>query len=139
MVEFALVVPIFILLLVGLFDVGRAVYAHHTVNNAAREAGRLAIVDQYVAHVQARAVGAAAGLGIDADDVVVDFQRPNGTTCTEVGTPQVHRCVAVVTVPYRYEAATPIIGNLLGVLDIRGQSRFPISIDCATASCPLGS
>ena len=47
MVEFALVVPLFVLLLVGLFDVGRAVYAYNTVNNAAREAGRLAIVDQF--------------------------------------------------------------------------------------------
>ena len=46
MVEFALVLPVLILLLVGIFDFGRAVYAFNTVNNAAREGVRLAIVDQ---------------------------------------------------------------------------------------------
>ncbi|HEX6474924.1 MAG TPA: TadE family protein, partial [Candidatus Limnocylindria bacterium] len=46
LVEFALVLPVLILLLVGIFDFGRAVYAFNTVNNAAREAVRLAIVDQ---------------------------------------------------------------------------------------------
>ena len=34
LVEFALVVPVFILLLVGLFDLGRAVYTFNTISNA---------------------------------------------------------------------------------------------------------
>ena len=46
LVEFALALPILILLLVGIFDLGRAVYAFNTINNAAREGARLAIVDQ---------------------------------------------------------------------------------------------
>lgn len=139
MVEFALVVPVFILLLVGLFDVGRAVYAHHTVNNAAREGARLAIVDQYEDHIKAEAVTAATAVDIGEDDVTVAFQEPDGSACASLGTPAVAGCVAVVTVVYRYEAATPLIGNLLGIIDIRGESKFPISIDCATSNCPLGS
>ena len=139
MVEFALVVPLFILVLVGLFDVGRAVYAYHTVNNAAREAGRLAIVDQYEDHVRAEGAGAASGLGIDAADVVVAFEEANGSACTAIGSASVVRCIAVVTVPYNYEAATPIIGNIIGPISITGQSRFPISVNCATSTCPLGS
>ena len=139
MVEFALVVPLFILVLVGLFDVGRAVYAYNTVNNAAREAGRLAIVDQYEHHIQAEGAGAASGLGIDADDVVVAFEEANGSACTAIGSASVVRCIAVVTVPYDYQAATPIIGNLIGAISITGQSRFPISVNCATSACPLGS
>jgi Flp pilus assembly protein TadG len=46
LVEFALIVPVFILLLVGLFDLGRGVFAFNTISNAAREAARVAIVDQ---------------------------------------------------------------------------------------------
>jgi len=46
LVEFAFVLPILILLLVGIFDFGRAIYAFNTVNNAAREGVRLAIVNQ---------------------------------------------------------------------------------------------
>lgn len=139
MVEFALILPIFVLLLVGLFDIGRAVYAYNTVNNAAREAGRLAIVDQYEDHVLDEAVGAAAGVGVERDDVTVTYELPDGGPCDEVGTPDVVRCVAVVTVPYRYEAATPIIGSIVGVLNIQGESRFPVSVYCDSDACPYGS
>ena len=44
MVEFALVFPVFVLLLVGLFDFGRAIWVNDTLSTAAREAGRYAIV-----------------------------------------------------------------------------------------------
>ena len=139
MVEFALIVPLFVLLLVGLFDVGRAIYAHNTVNNAAREGARLAIVDQFEEHIKAEAVTAATAVDIGEDDVTVTFEEPDGSACAVLGTPAAAGCVAVVTVVYRYEAATPLIGNLLGVIDITGSSRFPVSINCATSDCPLGS
>lgn len=42
LVEFALILPIFLLVLVGLIDMGRAVYANNTLSQAAREATRLA-------------------------------------------------------------------------------------------------
>jgi Flp pilus assembly protein TadG len=44
MVEFALVIPVFILLLVGLFDFGRVIWVNDTLATAAREAARYAIV-----------------------------------------------------------------------------------------------
>ena len=46
--EFAFVLPIFVLVLVGLFDLGRAVFAYNTITNAAREGARVAIVNQDV-------------------------------------------------------------------------------------------
>ena len=46
LVEFALILPIFLLILFGLFDMGRAVYYWSTINNASREAARELIVDQ---------------------------------------------------------------------------------------------
>ena len=48
LVEFALVLPVFILVLVSLFDLGRAVFVYNTLTNAAREGARLAIVNQDV-------------------------------------------------------------------------------------------
>ena len=139
MVEFALIVPIFILLLVGLFDLGRAVFVYNAVNNAAREAGRLAIVDQYEDHVLDEAVAASVGVGVDRDEISITYELPGGGACTHVGTDQIVRCVAVVSVPYAYQAATPIIGNLVGTIDIRGESRFPVSINCDSSTCPYGS
>lgn len=47
LVEFALVFPIFILLVFGLIDMGRYVYMNSTVSQAAREATRLAAVEAY--------------------------------------------------------------------------------------------
>ena len=43
-VEFALVAPLFFVLMFGLFEFGRAIYYTQIVNNAAREGARYAIV-----------------------------------------------------------------------------------------------
>ncbi len=45
LVEFALVLPIFLLLLFGLIDAGRLVYQHSVLSQAAREGARLASVE----------------------------------------------------------------------------------------------
>ena len=44
LVEFALIFPLIILLLMGLFDIGRAVLYYSTLNTAVREGTRLAII-----------------------------------------------------------------------------------------------
>src|SRR5688500_3883961 len=77
LVEFALILPIFILIVVGTFDAGRAVFAYHAANNAAREGGRQAIVDQTLTHVQARAAQHAVALGVDPTSVEVDYRNPD--------------------------------------------------------------
>ncbi|MBI3748597.1 MAG: pilus assembly protein [Chloroflexi bacterium] len=45
LVEFALVFPLFLLLLFGLLDVGRLVYMNSVISQAAREGARLASVE----------------------------------------------------------------------------------------------
>lgn len=45
LVEFALVIPIFLLAVFGLIDVGRLVYLNSTLSQAAREAARLGAVE----------------------------------------------------------------------------------------------
>lgn len=42
--EFALVLPIFLAMLLGMVDIGRAIWANNSVGNAAREAARYAAV-----------------------------------------------------------------------------------------------
>ncbi len=44
LLEFALVIPIFLVILLGMVDVGRVIWANNTLSNAAREAARFAIV-----------------------------------------------------------------------------------------------
>src|SRR5256885_13209599 len=43
MVEFAVLAPIFFLLLLGTIDLGRAVYTYNAISNAAREGARAAV------------------------------------------------------------------------------------------------
>lgn len=47
LVEFALVIPVFLLLIFGLLDMGRFVYMHSTLSQAAREGARLGAVEAY--------------------------------------------------------------------------------------------
>src|SRR4029079_1583330 len=42
LVEFALVLPVFMVILIGMVDLGRAIWANNSVANAAREAARFA-------------------------------------------------------------------------------------------------
>lgn len=44
LVEFAIILPVFLLIVVGILDFGRVVWANSAVTNAAREAARYAIV-----------------------------------------------------------------------------------------------
>ena len=44
LVEFALIFPLFLLLIMGLFDIGRAIFYFSTLNTAVREGTRFAIV-----------------------------------------------------------------------------------------------
>ena len=151
LVEFALILPLLILVLVGIFDAGRAVFAYHTVNNAAREGGRQAIVDQTASHIQDRAAQHAVSLGVDAADVLVDYRdaddpdTPNSCLTAEgdpaLGTDEIYGCLAVVQVPWQYTAATPIIGNLIGPKVITGEVRFPVEFNCIEPDkpqCPVG-
>ena len=130
--EFALILPIFVLVLVGIIDLGRAVYASSTIQNAAREAVRVGIVDQNTTVIEAEAIQHAVALGIDAADVDVSFLQPDYTAGACASTPDVG-CIVEVEVRYAYTAATPLLGNIVGVIDMSGSSRQPIESQNASA------
>jgi Flp pilus assembly protein TadG len=105
LVEFALVIPLFVLLLFGIVDFGRAVLAYNSISNAAREGARTAIVNQRVSDIRTRIVDEATGVQLTASsDVRIAFREdsdPNNVTnvCQDGATPEPRvGCVAVVTV-----------------------------------------
>jgi len=116
LVEFALVLPIFLILLVGLFDFGRAVYTANAISNAARIATRVAVVDQNESRIQNTAAVEAPGSGLKAEDVVVTY------TCTH----QIEICSVKVTVTALYAPATPMIEALVGPITLSSSSEMPI-------------
>ena len=112
LVEFALVLPIFMVLLMALLDFGRVVYAQNTVAQAAREAARFAAVSPTASkadQIRATAIRTGVGLGLTADDI-------SGAGCATCfypdGTDQGDR--AVVTVSVKVDIITPLISQLMG-------------------------
>jgi hypothetical protein len=158
LVEFGLILPVFLLLLFGLFDLGRAVYAWSTINNAAREAARELIVDQTWAiqggnvvfiHARDVALQHSVALAVASDQVTIDFRDPDildsPDSCEDSSDPADVRlgCIAAVTIEYTFEPATPVIGQLIGGLTLEGESRFAIESICqedgvTVLQCPPG-
>lgn len=142
-VEFALVVPIIVMLIVACVEIGRAVFAYNTIANAARQAARVAAVNQleditdcdetrpiedpYEPHWSLRgcAIAAAAPLGITAANVSVSYAAPPSTTVS--CSPDLHvGCIAAITVTYDYEVSTPFVSLLIGPFTISQTSEMPI-------------
>lgn len=115
LVEFALVIPIFLLIVLGLFDMGRAVFYYTTISNASREAVRLAIVDQNTLNVRQEAVDAASGvMPIELADVSVEYLNPDLSSSgpPECPTNRYIGCVVKVEVTHSFQPATPFVGAL---------------------------
>ncbi|HEX5825769.1 MAG TPA: TadE family protein [Candidatus Limnocylindrales bacterium] len=137
LVEFALVLPVLILILMALFDFGRAILFYNTISEAARNGARVAIVNQTPADICTTVAGRAAAIGLpaacapNATAVGVYLTTPSGPgTCAAIN------CVQTVRVTYQFRAITPIIGNLIGPLTLTTTSSVPVESICLNASCP---
>jgi Flp pilus assembly protein TadG len=62
MVEFALVLPVFQVIIFAIVDLGWALKAYITVTNSAREGARVAVVGATDADIKTKAVDTSAGL-----------------------------------------------------------------------------
>ena len=131
LVEFALIAPFLVLLLLALFDFGRAIYAYNAISNAAREGARVAIVDQGPASggislAAQEAANQATALAIDPADpaqVRVVYRLPDLTaTCPGVGV----GCVAEVRVQYLFNAVTPVISSIIGPITLSSTTQIPV-------------
>jgi Flp pilus assembly protein TadG len=143
LVEFALVFPVFLIILFGIVDFGRAIYAYNTLANAAREGARVAIVNQIQTSpacstskpiedplnpqwsIKTCAARSAVSLGIPETDVTVSYAPPPGATFTCSPTVRVG-CLATVTVEYSYTAITPVIGAIVGAIPMSSTSEVPV-------------
>ena len=118
LVETALVLPILLLILMGIFDFGRAVFAFNAVSNAAREAARVAIVNQNTTGVVDEGKRAAIGLPPDAVDVT--FTLPDCGGAVAIG------CTARVQVDHEWSAITPIIGSVVGPIQLSSTTEMRV-------------
>ncbi len=106
-VEFALLLPMLLLIVFGIVDFGRAINAQITLTQAAREGARALSLGQ--ADYQARAQQAAIGL---SGVTVTDLPDSKGVTGCPAGSEQ-NGDDAVVQVTYTFTFDTPI-GSAFG-------------------------
>ncbi len=124
-------------MLVGLFDLGRAVFAYNTLTNAAREGARIAIVNQYKPSIIARAKAQTAIVELNDPSVTINFYQVKAD-----GTPDTSKqcalvavgCLAVVSFEATYQPITPFISNILFKSGVTFTARSVLSVEF---SCPL--
>lgn len=122
LVEFALILPILLLILVVLFDLGRAVYYFSVIHNAAREGARYGIIDNTpgigcttpdTAGIEAAVLARAVGLNVD--DLTISSE------C--VGS------IIRVTVAYQFTPVTPLASSFLDGGSITLQSISSMNVE----------
>lgn len=106
-VEFALMLPLLLLIVFGLIDFGRALNAQITITQAAREGARLDALGQSNSAVVSRTQTAATGLSLPASDVTESLVCVQDAGAT---------ADAKVVVTYQFSFVTPVgaIAGLFG-------------------------
>jgi Flp pilus assembly protein TadG len=116
LIEFAIVIGLFFLLVFGMVDFGLAINTKTQMNNAGREGARLGTVNLDATAVDDRVREAAANLDQTILAVTVTCQNPDDTPCDGPGFPagDLRNGEAgdsiIVTLDYRYDMITPLPG-----------------------------
>jgi Flp pilus assembly protein TadG len=155
LVEFALVLPIFLLLLFAVIDGGRYIYLSSALSNAAREGARLGSVEaswkgsadatcgtaggpvcpanttQLLNHIRDAANRQMAPFG-SVKDLYLSCDPSSGTPPT--GTWTTATCTAntaggtiSVRVTYTWNAITPLVSNIMGSITTSGSATVSIN------------
>ncbi|MDQ6600274.1 TadE/TadG family type IV pilus assembly protein [Bacillus salipaludis] len=107
LVEFALILPILVLLLFGIIDFARIFHVYLTMDHAGREAARAASIGKDDSTIKSTAVSDASSIGLTADKVGV---TPSGTKTSGSN--------ISITITYPITFLTPVIGNIVGPITL---------------------
>jgi len=128
MVEFAILAPIFFLLLLGTIDLGRAIYIYNTISDAAREGARAAIPFDTPLPSNANVIGAVqsklgGGFSLSTDPCLASPPCASPTTPTTpnsgyiwyssgIGTPG--RGSVTVKISFLFQPWIPVVRDAAG-------------------------
>ncbi len=109
MVEFALILPIFLLILCGIIDFGWLFYNQLTLNNACREGARYAVVNTaedantqaIINHIENSQFHVFANDGVD---ITVTYSAPNDPTSGDI----------TVNMSADISFFTPVLSTIMG-------------------------
>jgi Flp pilus assembly protein TadG len=100
--EFAITIPLLLLMLVGIFDLGRATFYYSSITNSAREGARYGIINpDNMNGIKQRVRDYSFGIDPDPSVLVIQIQKDSiANTIT-------------VSVSYSFVPATPLIAPFL--------------------------
>ena len=124
-VEFALVVPILLVVLFGIIDFGFAINRYAIVNNAAREGVRAASLSASKSEVDKVVADSLSDLPGQVT-VTVSCKTPLGGTCGSWDANHTTGGVAVVTATYQHAWLTPMGKALSSSLTLSKTSQMRI-------------
>jgi Flp pilus assembly protein TadG len=117
-VEFALIVPLLVMVVFGIVDFGWAINRDSLVNDAAREGARAGSLDATAAQIESTVrqdLTSIEPLGTKPSKITVTVSclKPDNTVCTNVTTDAVSGGTVVVTVAVDHTWITPV-GSIFG-------------------------
>ena len=137
MLELALTLPIFMTMLLGVFEVARVFFYNVSVNNASREAARYAASSgcpsstncaaadmQYFEDctgIKNRAISKSPGIGLTAADITLQFDTGHGTTATT------NACSSSQTLVTGNRVIVTVVKDFMFIVPIPGLKNFTIS------------
>jgi len=111
MVEFALVIPVLILLLFGILDFGRVFHAYLTIDHAGREAAREASIGKDDGTIRSVAVNKASSINLAESQVDIS---PGGTKSSG--------SQVTITITYPISFLTPVISSITGPITLKNST-----------------
>jgi Flp pilus assembly protein TadG len=116
-IEFAFVAPVFIILVMGIFEMGRAMWIKATMQYALEETARYAVVNTSVstATLEAYAASRISGIFVNSGSVSV-----SATTSISAGTTYV-----LLTASYSFNTLVPIVK--IPSVTLQARSQIPVS------------
>lgn len=125
--EFAIVLPVLVLVIFGLFDAGRGVIFFTELSNASRAGARIAIVNQsndascVGSDTTFKCAAANVAVGTGISPATIPDLTISGSDCARPS-----NCTATVTVDYTFKLATPIIDGLWGDIAMSASTTMPL-------------
>ncbi|MBS1253228.1 MAG: hypothetical protein MAG451_02277 [Anaerolineales bacterium] len=118
LVEFALTLPVLLLILMAVFDMGRAVYAQNVLTHAVREGARygairVAETPCHCQDIRSQTENAVFGLALQSVTVAVGSQCAGDAGCDSLEAGQESNTIRVA-VTHDFTAVTPLVDRYLG-------------------------
>jgi Flp pilus assembly protein TadG len=116
--EFALAMPVLLLLILGVLDAGRGVVAVVSLNNAAREGARYAAMHVYDGtcassncQTEAGTIISNVSLGVDPTEIGVTVSLTAGN-------------IVGVALSYPFHSISPLMSSTLGIVTVTANSTM---------------